>query len=45
MTTALAITTGIAALLAGLLRLGFLAGFISEPVIKGFIISGNVRRI
>ena len=38
MTTALAIATGIAALLAGLLRLGFLASFISEPVIKGFII-------
>jgi sulfate permease, SulP family len=38
MTTALAIATGVAALLAGLLRLGFLASFISEPVIKGFII-------
>ena len=38
MTAALAITTGIAALLAGLLRLGFLASFISEPVIKGFIV-------
>ena len=38
MTAALAIATGIAALLAGLLRLGFLAGFISEPVIKGFIV-------
>ena len=38
MTAALAIATGIAALLAGLLRLGFLASFISEPVIKGFII-------
>ena len=38
MTTALAIATGIAALLAGLLRHGFLAGFISEPVIKGFIV-------
>jgi SulP family sulfate permease len=34
----LAIATGLAALLAGLLRLGFLAGFISEPVIKGFIV-------
>ena len=31
-------STGIAALLAGLLRLGFLAIFISEPVIKGFIV-------
>jgi SulP family sulfate permease len=28
----------LAALLAGVLRLGFLAGFISEPVIKGFIV-------
>jgi high affinity sulfate transporter 1 len=37
-TTGLAITTGLAALLAGLLRLGFLAGFISEPVLKGFIV-------
>jgi SulP family sulfate permease len=37
-TAALAITTGVAALLAGLLRLGFLASFISEPVIKGFIV-------
>jgi sulfate permease, SulP family len=35
---ALAPTTGIAAVLAGLLRLGFLASFISEPVLKGFII-------
>ncbi|MEV4228364.1 SulP family inorganic anion transporter [Streptomyces bobili] len=38
MTAALALTVGIAALLAGLLRLGFLAGFISEPVLKGFIV-------
>ena len=38
MTAALAIATGIAALLAGILRLGFLASFISEPVIKGFIV-------
>ena len=38
LTAALAVTTGIAALLAGLLRLGFLASFISEPVLKGFII-------
>lgn len=38
MTAALAITTGLAALLAGLLRLGFVASFISEPVIKGFIV-------
>jgi MFS superfamily sulfate permease-like transporter len=38
MTAALAITTGLAALLAGVLRLGFLASFISEPVLKGFIV-------
>ena len=38
MTAALAISTGISALLAGVLRLGFLANFISEPVIKGFIV-------
>jgi MFS superfamily sulfate permease-like transporter len=37
-TAALALTTGIAALLAGILRLGFLASFMSEPVIKGFIV-------
>jgi SulP family sulfate permease len=38
MTAALAITTGLAALAAGLARLGFLANFISEPVLKGFIV-------
>jgi SulP family sulfate permease len=38
LTATLAIVTGVLAVLAGLLRLGFLAGFISEPVIKGFII-------
>ncbi|MGW6545047.1 SulP family inorganic anion transporter [Streptomyces massasporeus] len=38
LTAALAFTVGIAALLAGLLRLGFLASFISEPVLKGFIV-------
>ncbi|WP_017933654.1 SulP family inorganic anion transporter [Nocardioides sp. Iso805N] len=38
LTAGLAITTGIVALLAGLMRLGFLAAFISEPVLKGFII-------
>jgi SulP family sulfate permease len=37
-TTGLAIATGVAALLAGALRLGFLANFISEPVLKGFIV-------
>ncbi|MEU9842108.1 SulP family inorganic anion transporter [Actinomadura sp. NPDC048032] len=38
MTAALAVTVGVAGLLAGLLRLGFLASFISEPVLKGFIV-------
>jgi sulfate permease, SulP family len=38
MTAALAIVIGLAALVAGVLRLGFLASFISEPVIKGFIV-------
>jgi high affinity sulfate transporter 1 len=37
-TGVLAVVTGALALLAGLLRLGFLANFISEPVLKGFII-------
>jgi sulfate permease, SulP family len=37
-TTGLAIATGAAALIAGALRLGFLANFISEPVLKGFIV-------
>ena len=38
MTTALAVATGVVALVAGLARLGFLANFISEPVLKGFIV-------
>ena len=38
LTTTLALVTGGMALIAGLLRLGFLASFISEPVLKGFII-------
>jgi sulfate permease, SulP family len=38
MTAALAICAGAAALIAGLARLGFLASFISEPVLKGFIV-------
>ena len=38
LTTALAIVTGIVGLLAALLRLGFIASFISEPVLKGFIV-------
>src|SRR6201996_2861353 len=33
-----AITMGVLAVLAGLARLGFVANFISEPVLKGFII-------
>ena len=38
LTAGLAIATGLAALVAGVLRLGFLASFISEPVLKGFIV-------
>src|ERR1700712_640167 len=38
LTVALAIVTGILGLLLGLLRLGFIASFISEPVLKGFIV-------
>lgn len=38
LSTALAIATGIVGLLAGLARLGFVASFISEPVLKGFIV-------
>ena len=38
LTAALAVVTGVLALGAGLARLGFLASFISEPVLKGFII-------
>ena len=38
LTVAVAICVGVAALLAGILRLGFLASFISEPVLKGFIV-------
>ena len=38
LTIALALCVGAAAVLAGLLRLGFLASFISEPVLKGFIV-------
>ncbi|MGO9854873.1 MAG: SulP family inorganic anion transporter [Acidimicrobiales bacterium] len=38
LTAALAIVTGVVALLFGVLRLGFVANFISEPVLKGFII-------
>ena len=38
LTAALAITVGLIALAAGLMRLGFLAALISEPELKGFII-------
>ncbi len=38
LTVALALCVGLAALFAGLLRLGFLASFISEPILKGFIV-------
>ena len=38
LTAALAVVTGILALLAGVLRLGFIASLISEPVLKGFIV-------
>ena len=38
LTASLAICTGIAAVIFGLFRLGFLASFISEPVLKGFIV-------
>jgi high affinity sulfate transporter 1 len=38
LTAGLAVATGLVAMLAGVLRLGFLASFISEPVLKGFII-------
>jgi sulfate permease, SulP family len=38
LTVTLAITMGLLALAAGLLRLGFVANFISEPVLKGFIV-------
>jgi SulP family sulfate permease len=35
---ALAVVTGLLGLAAGLARMGFLASFISEPVLKGFIV-------
>ncbi len=38
LTVTLALATGFAGVLAGLLRFGFVANFISEPVLKGFII-------
>lgn len=36
--TALAVVTGLLGIAAGLARLGFFASFISEPVLKGFIV-------
>jgi sulfate permease, SulP family len=38
LTVVLALCVGLAALIAGVLRFGFLASFISEPVLKGFIV-------
>ena len=38
LTTGLALVTGMLGLVAGLVRLGFLASFISQSVLKGFII-------
>ena len=38
LTATLAITVGLLAIAASALRLGFIANFISEPVLKGFII-------
>ena len=38
LTVTLAITVGLLAIVASVLRLGFIANFISEPVMKGFII-------
>ena len=38
LTITLALVVGVLALAAGIFRLGFLANFISEPVLKGFII-------
>ena len=37
-TVAVALAVAVTAIVAGVLRLGFLANFISEPVLKGFII-------
>src|SRR5690349_9085337 len=38
LTAGLALVTGVISLGAGVLRLGFLAGFVSQPVLKGFVI-------
>lgn len=45
LTAAFALSVGLAALLAGILRLGFLANFISVPVLKGFIIGVSLTII
>lgn len=37
-TAALAVVVGLLGIVAGLCRMGFLASFISEPVLKGFIV-------
>ncbi|ORM36013.1 sodium-independent anion transporter [Williamsia sp. 1135] len=37
-TVALSLAAGVVALVAGVLRMGFVASFISEPVLKGFIV-------
>ncbi len=37
LTTTLALVTGVIAVVAGIARFGFIANFISEPVMKGFI--------
>ncbi len=38
LTTGVALVTGVLCLVAGIARLGFVASFISEPVLKGFIV-------
>ncbi|HEY9312868.1 SulP family inorganic anion transporter [Williamsia sp.] len=38
LTTALALVVGVVGILAGACRFGFIASFISEPVLKGFIV-------
>ena len=38
LTTSLALTVGLIGVIAAMLRLGFVANFVSEPVLKGFII-------
>ncbi|MCO7273586.1 SulP family inorganic anion transporter [Cellulosimicrobium cellulans] len=38
LTTGVALVTGLLCLVAGIARLGFVASFISEPVLKGFIV-------